>query len=129
MFIQNLDEKQQSALLYLAKEIINADNKLHNNEASIYTLLESQVHTSVAPESIKTDELNVLFKSNISKISLLLELIAVAHADGDYHNDENVLIRKYAKTLNISEEKLSMLERWVSKQLSLSIEAQELFNQ
>jgi uncharacterized tellurite resistance protein B-like protein len=59
----------------------------------------------------------------------LLELIAVAHADGDYHNHENVLIRKYAKALNISAEKLSMLELWVSKQLSLSIEAQELFNQ
>ncbi|KHD23736.1 hypothetical protein NM09_16810 [Vibrio caribbeanicus] len=126
MFIQNLDTKQQSALLYLAKEVMNADDQLHESEGEILSILASQVHASVSPESVSVDEMSTLFDTNASQVSLLLELIGVAHADGDYHHEENALIKKYADAMNVSEEKLLQIEGWVSKQLSLSIEVQEL---
>ncbi|EGR7942991.1 TPA: DNA repair protein [Vibrio vulnificus] len=126
MFIQNLDPKQQSALLYLAKEVIGADDDLHECEEQVLSLLMSQVDTSVTPEAISLDNLCALFDTNCSKASLLLELIGVAHADGDYHHNENALIKKYAQALDVTDEKLLKLEKWVSKQLSLSLDAQEL---
>lgn len=126
MFIQNLDKKQQSVLLYLAKEVMDADNERHEREDKILSLLERQVDSLVSPEVISLDKLDIIFDSNQSKASLLLELIGVAHADGDYHHDESALIKKYAQALNVSEEKLLKLENWVSKQLSVSLEAQEL---
>ncbi|MFH0270571.1 TerB family tellurite resistance protein [Vibrio jasicida] len=126
MFIQNLEPKQQSALLYLAKEVMDADDELHECEDQVLSLLMSQVDTSVAPEAISLEGLSALFDTNSSKASLLLELIGVAHADGDYHHNENALIKKYAQFLGVTEEKLLKLENWVSKQLSLSVEAQEL---
>ena len=126
MFIQNLDTKQQSALLYLAKEVIDADGQLHNCEEEILSILASQVDASVSPESVSLDEMATLFDTNTSQVSLLLELIGVAHADGDYHHEENALIQKYADAMNVSKKKLLQIEGWVSKQLSLSLEVQEL---
>lgn len=126
MFIQNLDTKQQSALLYLAKEVIDADGQLHNSEEEILSILASQVDASVSPESVSLDEMVTLFDTNTSQVSLLLELIGVAHADGDYHHEENALIQKYADAMNVSKKKLLQIEGWVSKQLSLSLEVQEL---
>ncbi|MFA0210028.1 DNA repair protein [Vibrio artabrorum] len=126
MFIQNLKPKQQSALLYLAKEVMEADDELHECENQVLNLLMSQVDTSVVPEIISLDSLSDLFDTNSSKICLLLEIIGVAHADGYYHHDENALIKKYAQVLDVTEEKLLKLESWVSKQLSLSLEAQKL---
>lgn len=126
MFIQNLDVKQQSALLYLAKQIIDADDKIDSGEAEIFTILMSQVKPSVAPTSISVTDLGTLFDSNRSKASLLLELIGVAHADGDYHIKERALIESYAEAIDVSLKKLEQLEKWVVKQLSLSLEAQAL---
>ncbi|QLE07753.1 TerB family tellurite resistance protein [Pseudoalteromonas shioyasakiensis] len=126
MFIQNLDTKQQSALLYLAKEVIDVDEQLHESEEEILSILASQVDASISPESVSLDGLAKLFNTNTSKISLLLELIGVAHADGDYHHKEKGLIHKYADAMNVSEEKLLQVEGWVSKQMSLSLEVQEL---
>ncbi|HDM8167578.1 TPA: TerB family tellurite resistance protein [Vibrio harveyi] len=126
MFIQNLEPKQQSALLYLAKEVMDADDELHECEDQVLSLLMSQVDASVTLEAVSLEGLSSLFDTNSSKASLLLELIGVAHADGDYHHNENALIKKYAQFLGVTEEKLLKLENWVSKQLSLSVEAQEL---
>ncbi len=70
--------------------------------------------------------IRTLFDTNTSQVSLLLELIGVAHADGDYHHEENALIQKYADAMNVSKKKLLQLEGWVSKQLSLSLEVQRL---
>lgn len=126
MFIQNLDKKQQSVLLYLAKEVMDADEKLHESELEILNILAKQTEGSVSPEVITLEEIAVLFDTNISKSSLLLELIGVAHADGDYHQEENLLIKNYAKALGVSDKKLLMLENWVSKQLELTLEVQEL---
>ncbi|MFQ2784648.1 TerB family tellurite resistance protein [Aeromonas caviae] len=126
MFIQNLNTKQQSALLYLAKEVIDADGQLHNSEEEILSILAGQVDASVSPESVSLDEMTALFDTNISQVSLLLELIGVALADGNYHHEENELIQKYADAMNVSKMKLLQIEGWVSKQLTLSLEVQAL---
>ncbi|HCE2475722.1 TPA: TerB family tellurite resistance protein [Vibrio parahaemolyticus] len=99
MFIQNLEPKQQSALLYLAKEVMDADDELHECEDQVLSLLMSQVDASVTPEAISLEGLSALFDTNSSKASLLLELIGVAHADGDYHHNENALIKKIRSIL------------------------------
>lgn len=126
MFIQNLDKKQQSVLLHLAKEVVEVDGELHKHECQILSILTSQVDDSVLPRAVELNDMAALFDTNNSRISLLLELIGVAHADGYYHHEENALIQKYAEAMNISEDKLLKLKNWVSKQISLSVEVQEL---
>lgn len=126
MFIQNLDKKQQSVLLFLAREVIDVDEQLHDSEKEILTILTNQAESSASPEAIELKDLAAIFDTNISRSSLLLELIGVAHADGDYNPDENALIKKYANALDVTEEKLLKLENWVSNQLALSFEVQEL---
>lgn len=128
MFVQNLNAKQQSVLLYLAKEVINADNNLHESEQDILSIIMSQVESSELLEVIRPEEIASLFDTNMSKASLLLELIGVAYADGDYHNEERALIKKYADTIGISEQQLRNLEDWVSKQLQLTLEVQKLLS-
>lgn len=126
MFVQNLNGKQQAVMLHLVTEIMGADEKLHESEQEIFDVLVNQVGDSVSPEAITLNDMALLFDTNISKASLLLELIGVAHADGEYHNAEKALINKYASSLGVSEEKQLKLEQWVAKQFMLTIEVQEL---
>lgn len=129
MFIHNLTKEQQSALLYLANELIHSDGELENAEMAIIETLKKQCELDVILTPIKIEELSTIFASNRAKYSVLLELIAIAYVDEQYHQEEQNLILKYAELLNVSNDMLINLERWVKKQLTLSQEIELLLNQ
>lgn len=128
MFVQNLNKTQQSALLFLAREIMSADNIMHENEETFTSILRSQVEDNVSEKIVPLDELAMIFDTERAKYSLLLELIAIAKADDEYHEKEKHLIESYSNALSVSKDKLKQLENWVSKQLTLSKEAEKLLN-
>ncbi|HDR0627134.1 TerB family tellurite resistance protein [Pasteurella multocida] len=127
MFIQNLNKEQQSAFLFLAQELINSDGKLESQELIIMDTIIQQTGGGVQPKALQLHELPIVFDSNLSKNSALLELISIAYSDGQYHDDEKKLISEYTKALNIKDEQLLQLENWVKKQLSLIKDANEFF--
>lgn len=126
MFVQNLNSKQQSVLLSLAKEIIAADKNLTDSEAIILDELKSQVNLDVEEMNVDLTNISSLFKTGREKYSLLLELLGIAHADSEYHLDEKDLVSSYAKYLDVSSETLNELENWVEKQFALSKEIEVL---
>ncbi|WP_037586061.1 TerB family tellurite resistance protein [Stenoxybacter acetivorans] len=129
MFVQNLNPAQQAALLHLAKEIINADNQLADEEtAMLAAALKEQTATDVTAQAITAAELPALFSSERAKCSLLLELLGFAHADSNYHPSERNLISQYAQALNIGSEKLAQMDNWVVQQLALMQQSENFFH-
>lgn len=126
MFVQNLNEVQQGILLASAEEIAKADRELHEIELSMITILKEQVKKGVQSIQVDMSELENLFSNNREKYSFMLELIGIAYANGEYHKDEKLIISRYAQALSIDEKKLIALEDWVSKQIDLTKEAEDL---
>lgn len=129
MFIQNLDTNQQSILLAMAEEVIAADGDLHELQLGLLDLIRSQATFGLKPQKIEDSKLPETFDTSRSKYSLMLELIGVANANNEYHDEEKKLIKRYAEALDIDQSKLSSLEAWVEKQLALTIEVDKIFRE
>lgn len=126
MFIHNLNFEQQSALLFLAREVAKADGSLDELQMGMMSILKAQSQHGVDEKAIDLPELANLFDTERAKCSLLLELLGVAHANEEYHLAEKDLISTYATLLGVSHEKLQALEHWVEAQMSLTKTAEQL---
>jgi uncharacterized tellurite resistance protein B-like protein len=128
MFVQNLNASQQSALLYLAREVAKADGDLHKLQMGLLQIIKDQSEVGITEQEISLAMLPQVFDDNRVKGSLLLELLGVAYSNNEYNVNEKKLIEQYAQALNINEEQLKKLETWVEKQLALMREIEQLLN-
>ncbi|MFZ7217417.1 DNA repair protein [Avibacterium avium] len=126
MFVQNLTLEQQGVLIYLAKEVAQADGYDDELQAGMVEILKQQSETGVAEREISINELGTLFNTKLAKYSLLLELLGVALSNDEYHANEQSLIVQYASSLNVSQDELHLLEKWVEKQFALQKEINAL---
>lgn len=122
MFVGRLNTRQQSLLLTLSKQLIAADGNIHDKEHALLASLQVQMAPGVEDASgLRLDE---EFQSTESKVSLLLELLGLAHADQDYHLTEKDFIAKVAKAIGVDANLLADMESWVVRQLALVREAE-----
>ena len=128
MFVHNLNSAQQSALLYLAKVVAEADGNSDELQTNMVEILKAQSNADVEMKETQISELPALFNTEPEKCSLLLELLGIVLANNEYHHNEKSLIAEYADVLGIANVKLFALENWVQRQLALSQEAEALLN-
>lgn len=123
MFISNLNLKQQETLFQLAKKIVAIDGIVDEKENLMLDAIKKEMHPNTNVESNHKEPLNTIFASKKEVSSLLFELLGLAYADDDYHEEESRFINEIANQLNISKESLYAMENWVQRQLCLSREA------
>lgn len=128
MFVHNLNSDQQSALLYLARVVAEADGNSDELQTTMVEILKAQSNADVEMKETQISELATLFSTEREKCSLLLELLGIVLANNEYHQNERSLIAEYADVLGVSNTKLFELENWVQRQLALSQEAEALLN-
>lgn len=128
MFVYNLNSAQQSALLYLARVVAEADGNSDELQTGMVEILKAQSNADVEMKETQISELSTLFSTEREKCSLLLELLGIVLANNEYHHNERSLIAEYADVLGVSNTKLFELENWVQRQLALSQEAEALLN-
>ncbi|MFZ7308577.1 DNA repair protein [Avibacterium avium] len=126
MFVQNLTLEQQGALIYLAKEVAQADGYADELQVGMVEILKQQSEIGVVEKETSINELGTLFNTKLAKYSLLLELLGVALSNDEYHANEQSLIVQYASSLNVSQDELHLLEKWVEKQFALQKEINAL---
>ena len=128
MFVHNVNSDQQSALLYLARVVAEADGNSDELQTTMVEILKAQSNADVEMKETQISELATLFSTEREKCSLLLELLGIVLANNEYHQNERSLIAEYADVLGVSNTKLFELENWVQRQLALSQEAEALLN-
>ena len=127
MFVQNLNSEQQFALLKTTEILISCDGKITSQESEYLNVLRNQM--DVFPENennFEIAEIRDLFSTQKAKVSFMLELIAIAHTDNDYHVNEVNLVNEVSSILDVGPKLLDELEDWVVKQTTLLSQAEEL---
>lgn len=120
MFINNLNNDQQSKLQTLTQMIISTDDI---NKYAHYTT----IHTT--PSETALLELEDTFTTQEAKVSLLLELMSAAYRHKADQQDERGLIQAIAWKLNIPPQLLKDMECWVELQSILAKEAKMLMGE
>ena len=124
MFVQNLNERQQSALLYYADEVMRADGKIHAEELLEMEELRKQVQSSVIAEEINLSALPSLFKRRLSRVSFLLELIGMGYANKTFEPAQAEIVHQIAEAFDFHEDgTIEAIEKWVKDQLDLMEQA------
>lgn len=126
MFVQNLNDTQQSYLLALSKELIGIDGELDEKELAMLQILESQCNDGIEEVDVDFETLTTVFEDQIHKTSLLLELIGLAYSDSEFHETEKKWLEKLIGALGIENSKYQKMVTWVEAQMKLVVDAQEL---
>jgi hypothetical protein len=114
---------QQGALLKLAEMVAHADGQLWQEQKTILETLRFQCSNPQTIDSLDLPNLTSIFESRRDKVALMLELIGVAYANGDYHELEKGLIFEIAEALELDSISIKDMENWVVRQLILVREA------
>ncbi|MEC8328118.1 MAG: TerB family tellurite resistance protein [Pseudomonadota bacterium] len=126
MFVQNLNDTQQSYLLALSKELIGIDGELDEKELAMLQILKSQCNDGIEEIDVDFEMLTTVFEDQIHKTSLLLELIGLAYSDSEFHETEKKWLEKLIGALGIENSKYQKMVTWVEAQMKLVVDAQEL---
>lgn len=128
MFVHDLSPEQRRAFLVLAREVIDADNRLAIQEIErldrLYVEAGVEAETAGAPSS--TGELHLLFGTERARVAVLLELLLVAYADGRLHPSELDAIRRVAAGLRVDAGIFEHAVDWGRRHQALVEEAESL---
>jgi len=131
MFLTLLTETQKTAFLALAKRLIESDERLSLEGENLMEIMKREMgfprEIVVRPGEI-TEVLHE-FNSRKARVAVLLELLGLAHSDGDYGKEEKRLIEQTAAGFEISEEEVLAMENWALRQLALAYEATRFFSE
>lgn len=130
MFLSHFDPDEKRAFLHLSWKLIHIDGVLAAEEETMFAqcrrLLDLEGES--IPATIDLDAAVGAFTSHQSRVSALLELLALCHADGDFHPAEQALVRTVANGFGVSAEALSAYESWVLRQVMLMQEAEAFWS-
>ena len=131
MFLSHLEPQEKRAFLHLSWKVIHIDGVLAAEEETMFAQCRRllDLEDESIPATIDLDAAIGAFRSHRSQVSALLELLALCHADGDFHPAEQALIRTVASAFGVSAEALSVYESWVLRQVMLMQEAEGFWSE
>jgi tellurite resistance protein len=125
MFLFHLNQAECLAFVGLAKYLIAADGREGPTEKEALRALGVELGMPIADLTATAPTAQVLgtFASRTSRAAAVLELLALAYADGVPHPEEMEMLKSVATGLGISELRLLEMEHWVVQQQPLTAEA------
>jgi uncharacterized tellurite resistance protein B-like protein len=129
MFLHLLNDSQQRAFLALARQFVEADSTLSDEEHNLLELMWAETGLDFDVE-LPTDDLETLagqFQNRQAQAAVLLELISAGHVDDNFHPEESAFIERVASVMGISREELKEMDDWVNRQLALAREVEKFW--
>lgn len=125
MFLNELSPEQRRALHVLARQVIDADQRLTLPEVErldeIYQ--ESGIGTEHADAPNAAGDLNLLFPTSRERAVVVIELMQVAYADGQLHPREEAAVQRIAAQLQIDQGLWTNIMDWAQRHAALAAEA------
>jgi uncharacterized tellurite resistance protein B-like protein len=125
VFLTELSPEQRSALLVLARQVIDADERLTLPEVErldrLYIEAGVDAETAGAPNA--AGDLNLLFPTPRQRAVVLVELLLLAHSDGRLHPREENAVRRIAARLQIDQGLWAHILDWSHRYAALADEA------
>jgi hypothetical protein len=85
---------------------------------------ETRLSATSIPATPPTAGLAATFSSRKARAAVLLELLGLAYADGEYNPRESEVVKASARAFGIAEPELLQMENWVLRQMALAVEAE-----
>lgn len=131
MFLQQLNEVEKTAFLELALTVANANGVFDDSEQVMIDgyLTEMDLDVDIQILEIRPfqDIIEVFQDKKIQRI-VFMETLAVAFADGIYHEEQKSHIHELKDHFSISDIDYESFKTWISKMNSLYIQAVELID-
>jgi uncharacterized tellurite resistance protein B-like protein len=128
MFLNRLTVEQKKAFLAIAMKIISADRHLDPKERQAIEAMRFEMglwtETDIPRGSI--EELAKAFDTRQSQVISMLEGIALALADEEFHGEEEKILRALALIFGFSEKEANAMENWVLRSKELQKEAETM---
>lgn len=128
MFLNRLTAEQKKAFLAIAMKIVGADRHLDPKERQTIEGMRYEMglwaETDIPMGSI--EELAKPFDTRQSQVILLLEGIALAHVDEEFHGEEQKILRALALIFGFSEKEATDIENWVLRFNELQKQAEAM---
>jgi hypothetical protein len=130
MFLHTLNDRQLTAFLSLAKQFIAADDVLSGEEHNHLELMMAEAGWDFDQEvpDRPLDELVAELDSGPVRRAALLELVGVGHADSHFSPQENAFIQDLAERWGLRPLEIERIENWVTRQIELAQEAEEILS-
>lgn len=129
MFLHLLNDSQQRAFLSLAKQFVEADAKLSDEEHNLLELMWAETGQDFDQE-LPTDDFETLaaaFQNRQTKAAVLLELLSAGHADAEFHPEESAFIERLSGAFEVDDTELKSMDEWVQRQLDLAREVSKFW--
>lgn len=124
MYLNYLKENEKTAFLKLAHVVANSDNEICENEKTIIGSYCNEMGINDISFNLKDVSISNLaneFLSVSSKKIIILELMSVINANGEFKDNEKEIINKLLEKFNLEDKFLENVELW-SKSLMTIIE-------
>ncbi|MCY4152693.1 MAG: TerB family tellurite resistance protein [Aestuariivita sp.] len=130
MFVQNLNDRQQSCLLHYADEVMRADGRIDPAELVVMNELRNQMKPGVKAEDIAVAALPGVFKRRLSRVSFLLELFTMAYADKNFDRTEARLLSEVTKVFGFDKGgEIESINQWAKDHLDLMKRAHRIMEE
>jgi len=119
MFLAGLEKDQKDAFLGLAHTLIVADGVLEARELSTMEQYRQEMNpsTDAGEKRYGVEQATAVFKTSSMAIKkqIMFELVALAYADKDFAEAENMLIEKFREELNLDKSFLEDCKKYVGE--------------
>ncbi|MEN3164105.1 TerB family tellurite resistance protein [Tistrella mobilis] len=130
MFLRDLTDEQKRAFLVLADKVVLADGHLAPEETMLLDTFRAEMDVADVPvPQMDLAEAAKIFDTRKARVSVLFELIALGHADGDFDKDESAVVTEIKRAFGLSLAEFEAMVNWVLRQMALVREASELMAQ
>lgn len=129
MYIENLNHEEQVAFMKLSRLVLYADGIIAREEVEFFEHLKrvTGVNETLVQHNDDPAQLVRVFASRQSRVSALLQLIAMGYVDGNYDETEQKLCTQIGLAMGFDETELAAFESWVVRQTMLLQEAQSFW--
>lgn len=114
MFLHMLDDAQQRAFLALAYKMVIADGRVRPEESKALKSLraEAEIAGTLPVDAVLGDADLSAFADPEARLRVLLNLIALGYADGEFHPRESHLFHEVASAFGIDDDTLQRFADW-----------------
>ncbi|MBU4175130.1 MAG: hypothetical protein KKB90_12485 [Actinobacteria bacterium] len=116
---------QQEAVIFLARELIATDDAITAKEQDVLDQMVREVELPMPSARYLSSHgaaVEALTTGKARAIAII-ELLGIAHADGEYGEEERCYIQDLVQELGVPETTVTAMENWVLRYVALTDEA------
>ena len=128
MWLSSLTAKQRTALIGLAHDVVESDGLLDPSEELMMSEFKREMSlTSSEPTGhMDLEGIENIFHTKREQVIVLLNLLRLSYADGEFNVDEESLVKEIALAFEVEDEEFRRLDDWVRRLIEIELEARSM---